>query len=109
MADVGRMDISRFENGENVTMKTFLKIVNALPNLTELDLGAVRLKTGAAPDSRDQLRARAAELLAGIPVSGAAPRPEPIPQDEAAARREQSLIRMFAELLLEITGGSRDR
>jgi transcriptional regulator with XRE-family HTH domain len=99
-ANVGRMDISRLEKGQNVTMKTFYKIVNALPSLTDIHLGAVRLrKDGEEPagGSREELRARAAELLGRLPAPGAPA------QDEAALRREQSLIRMFAELLLEIT------
>jgi transcriptional regulator with XRE-family HTH domain len=99
-ANVGRMDISRLEKGQNVTMKTFYKIVNALPSLTDIHLGSVRLrKDGEEPagGSREELRARAAELLGRLPAPGAPA------QDEAALRREQSLIRMFAELLLEIT------
>lgn len=102
MANVGRMDISRLENGENVTMKTFIKIVNALPNLTELRLGSVNLKRDKdqpAGESRDDVRTRAAELLSGMPRSAAA-----AATPDQATRREQSLIRMFAELLMEITG-----
>lgn len=107
LAGVNRMDISRFEKGENVTMRKFLKIVNALPNLTELSLGTVQLKREGgdqppAAEGGEDVRNRAAELLSRLPGAPSTP-----PDETAASRREQSLIRMFAELLLEI--GSRDR
>src|SRR5256885_16349562 len=107
LAGVSRMDVSRLENGENLTMRMFLKIVNALPSLTHLSLGSVQLTRdpeGPPIHDREQLRARAEELLSDIHEAKAGPPTEQAGADAGAARREQSLLRMFAELLLEITG-----
>lgn len=110
-ADVGKMDVWRFEKGQNVTLKTFLKIVNAVPNLTRLDLGSVELtKNEAKPlDEREQLRARASELLQKTheerPGSNAAPEGQPAPSAPALdSRREWAMLRTIAELLYELTG-----
>lgn len=98
LAGVNRMDISRLEKGENLTLKKFVKIVNAVPNLTELHFGPAQpmVEGGeqAPGESRGEARSGALELLASL--SGA-----------PASRREQALIRLFAELLLEIAGGDR--
>jgi len=101
LAGVNRMDVCRYETGENVTMKKFLKIVNALPGLTTLHIGerVTLTKDGPGEESAspnpDDLRARMAEVAAGDATPG---------KDEASARRrEESLIRMFAELWLEVT------
>jgi len=100
LAGVNRMDVCRYETGENVTMKKFLKIVNALPGLTVLHIGErVTLKKDGpdeepASPSPDDLRARIAEVAADA---------TPGKDETAARRREESLIRMFAELWLEVT------
>src|SRR5256885_15865656 len=59
LAGVSRMDVSRLENGENLTMRMFLKIVNALPSLTHLSLGSVQLtreEEGPPIHDREQLQ-----------------------------------------------------
>ena len=81
---------------------------NALPSLTHLSLGSVQLTRHEEEPpihDREQLRARAEELLSNIHEAKAGPPTERSGPEDAAARREQSLLRMFAELLLEITGG----
>ena len=97
-AGVGRKDVWRLENGANVTMQTFLKIVNALP-----DRRVELLREHPAMDGGEDLRQKAERVLEEVRKSR---------EDEAAGKRqpaqETSLLRMFAELLLEITGG-RDR
>ena len=83
LAQVGRKDISRFENGENVTMKTFLRIVGALPNLKRLYIGPIELsKELPQPD---------------IPAQTA-------PPSEPVQPRQQALLRSIAQLLIEIAG-----
>ena len=106
-AQVGRRDISRFERGENVTMKTFLRIVGALPNLTELKIGSLNMtKDGAAPEAGggDVLRRQAMAILQNLSDSNPLP-PETPPRAEGGSQRELSLMRTLLKLLLEITGG----
>src|ERR1051325_4953638 len=79
-ANVGRTDVSRFERGENVTMKTFLRIVGALPDLRELTIGD------------NGLRLRKAEP-AGMTEA---------PSADDALQRELTLLRTFAQLVLEL-------
>jgi transcriptional regulator with XRE-family HTH domain len=101
LAGVNRMDVCRYETGENVTMKKFLKIVNALPGPTTFHIGerVTLTKDGPGEDpasqNPDDLRARMAEVAAGEGTPGK--------DDAPARRREESLIRMFAELWLEVT------
>lgn len=106
-AGVHRMDVSRLENGENLTMKTFLKIASAIPELTHLQFGPLELTRRDAQPIHDgeQLRARAAEVLENVRESRSGGEAPQQPADDAAARREVSLLRTFAELLLEVTGG----
>ena len=111
MAQVRRRDLSRFENGENVTMRTFYKIVSSLPNLTELTLGHVRLKKeedSPALSAEENLRERAAALKEAIrqqrgeATSAAAPA-----GSEPGVNRELTLLQTIGQLLVEIAGGER--
>jgi len=94
-AQVGRKDISRFENGENVTMKTFLRIVGALPNLRRLDLGFLELSKD--PQS---------EAVPAEPVEPKAAAETTAPS-EPASSREMSLLKTLGQLLVEIASGEK--
>jgi transcriptional regulator with XRE-family HTH domain len=107
-AQVRRRDISRFENGENVTMRTFYKIISSLPNLKELTLGHVRLrKEEDAPAATrvDELRERAAAVL--LQQSGQAPLGAAPTTAEPPSSRELNLLQTIGQLLVEIASGER--
>ncbi len=92
-ANVGRTDVSRFERGENVTMKTFLRIVGALPDLRDLTIGDTGLhlrKEGEAIANESDARPAA---------------PQASPFAEGPLPRELALLRAFAQLVLDLTGG----
>lgn len=108
-ANVGRTDVSRFERGENVTMKTFLRIVGALPNLKDLTIGDLHMrKEGASiPNEGVLMRGMASAFLQNLADQGAAAAPSAPPPAEGPPPRELSLLRTFALLIMELTGGSR--
>ena len=89
-------------------MKTFLRIVGALPNLTELKIGSLNMtKDGAAleaADGGDLLRRQAMAIVQNLSDSSPAP-PETPARAEGGSQRELALVRTLLKLLLEITGG----
>ena len=107
-ADVGRTDISRFEQGENVTMKTFLRIVGAIPDLKELNIGELRLYKDepAVPDQAAVMRMMAGAFLQNLAGPSQAPQQTPTPGD-AQPSRELSLLRTFAQFVMELAGGGK--
>lgn len=46
-AGIPRDRLRQFENGENITVETLMKILGQLPNLKAVSLGAVEAQTGA--------------------------------------------------------------
>ena len=44
-AGIPRTTLRDFENGENITIETLIKILAQLPNLTQITLGAVQART----------------------------------------------------------------
>ncbi len=70
-AKVPRSQLQKLENGQNVTLDTFLKILSALPNLQRLSLGPteLQLKSVDVFELRDRLTdliSAAAAVLAAI-------------------------------------------
>lgn len=107
-ANVGRKDISRFENGENVTMKTFLRIVGALPNLTRLTIftpDIVKAQEGEA--SVDPALQQRPEIAMEKAQEGAPAAPAITAPAEGTSAREMSLLRTIGQLLVEITGSNK--
>lgn len=79
LAGVPRSQLRNFENGEGITMTTFLKIIGQLPNLERLTLGPTELQLQnvdieALRDTLTELIAAAAGVLAVL--QAASPRPE---------------------------------
>ena len=104
VAQVGRKDISRFENGENVTMKTFMRIVGALPNLRRLNLGGIELSKDAPLALSDGNAPPPEEGSAAPETSSAA---QTLLPTGAATPRELSLLRTLGQLLVEIAGSGK--
>lgn len=79
LAGVPRSQLRNFENGEGITMTTFMKIISQLPNLERLTLGPTELQLHnvdlqALRDTLTQLIAAAAGVLAVLDtVSRSAP------------------------------------
>ena len=46
-AGIPRDRLRQFENGENITIETLMKILAQLPNLETVTIGAVEVRTGA--------------------------------------------------------------
>lgn len=46
-AGIPRDRLRQFENGENITVETLMKILAQLPNLQTVNIGAVEVRTGA--------------------------------------------------------------
>jgi len=106
-ANVGRTDVSRFEQGENVTMKTFLRIVGALPDLRELaiddNLHMRKGSTGtplsaegapALPEAEVMSRLATA-FLQNLPTQGE-------PQQQASTQADLPLLRALGQLIVEM-------
>jgi transcriptional regulator with XRE-family HTH domain len=77
LARVPRSQLRKFENGEGVTMTTFLKIIAQLPNLERLTLGPTELQlqnvdVEALRASLTELVTAAAGVLAVLPAVSAA-------------------------------------
>lgn len=69
LAGVPRSQLRNFENGEGITMTTFMKIISQLPNLERLTLGPTELQLhnvdlDALRDTLTELIAAAAGVLA---------------------------------------------
>lgn len=69
LAGVPRSQLRNFENGEGITMTTFMKIISQLPNLERLTLGPTELQLHnvdleALRDTLTELIAAAAGVLA---------------------------------------------
>ena len=80
LARVPRSQLRKFENGEGVTLTTFLKIISQLPNLERLTLGPAELQLRnvdleALRTTLTELIASAAGVLAVLQT--AAPRSKP--------------------------------
>ena len=77
-AAVPRSQLQKLENGQNVTLETFLKIVVALPDLKRLTLGPTELQlrqvdVDALRERLHQLITDAAGVLATLEPAGARP------------------------------------
>jgi transcriptional regulator with XRE-family HTH domain len=124
-ANVGRTDVSRFERGENVTMKTFLRIVGALPELKDLTVGDGDLhlrKEGSplenaaqavdgtpggtrAPIAEDEvIRRLGSAFLHNLASPNPPAAPTPPPAAESATPQDASLVRMLVQLVVELAG-----
>ncbi|HET8775275.1 MAG TPA: helix-turn-helix transcriptional regulator [Thermoanaerobaculia bacterium] len=84
LAGVPRSQLRNFENGEGITMTTFMKIISQLPNLERLTLGPTELQLNnvdlqALRDSLTQLIAAASGVLAVLDTV-----PRSAPSDTAA-------------------------
>jgi transcriptional regulator with XRE-family HTH domain len=122
-ASVGRTDVSRFEQGENVTMKTFLRIVGALPELRDLTISDnlhVRKEPPSAPlspegllamtetDVMNRLAAAFLQNLAGQTAQQQQPaQPSPAPAGGTVTASgtnpgELSLLRTLGQLIVEM-------
>ena len=77
LAKVPRSQLRKFENGEGITMTTFLKIIGQLPNLERLTIGPTELHLQNI--DLEALRAGLTELIASAAASG---------RDPTAARTE---------------------
>lgn len=69
LAKVPRSQLRKFENGEGITMTTFMKIIGQLPNLERLTLGPMELQLRNVDleglrDTLTELIAAAAGVLA---------------------------------------------
>lgn len=115
LAGVPRSQLRNFENGEGITMTTFLKIIGQLPNLERLTLGPTELQLQnvdieALRDTLTELIAAAAGVLAVL--QAASPRPEAGEGAAAGAVRHHPTVteRQRAEELnaiaLAMAGGS---
>jgi len=107
---VARTDVVRFERGENVTLKTFLRIVGVIPDLRDLTIDApLHLrKEGLTIPDEGQLMHRMAAALLQSPAgrnTAAAP-PAPPSAADAPSSRDLSLLRTLALLIVELTGGA---
>ena len=85
LAKVPRSQLRKFENGEGITMTTFLKIIRQLPNLERLTLGPTELQLQGI--DLQELRTTLTELIAAAAgvlavLQASAPRSAP---DTAAA------------------------
>jgi len=96
LAGVPRSQLRNFENGQGITMATFLKIVAQLPHLERLTLGPTELQLqnvdlGALRDTLTELIAAAAGVLAVL--QSVSPRSTPDAADAAAgAVRHQPTV-----------------
>jgi transcriptional regulator with XRE-family HTH domain len=95
LARVPRSQLRKFENGEGVTMTTFLRIIAQLPNLERLTLGATELQlqnvdVDALRDTLTELIAAAAGVLAVL--QAASPRTPPEIGSPAGAVRHHPTI-----------------
>lgn len=89
-AGVPRSQLRKFEDGGNITLATFTKILEQLPNLKSLAIGTVNL---SANDGDRVLRIAAEELIASarrflalLDTRG----PSPVPEPAGATRFEPS-------------------
>ena len=91
LAGVPRSQLRNFENGQGITLTTFLKLLSQLPNLERLTLGPTELQMhnvdlGALRDSLTGLIAAATGVLAVLQPVG--PRDAP---DNALARARRTV------------------
>src|SRR5215213_8633944 len=75
LARVPRSQLRKFENGEGVTMTTFLKIIAQLPNLERLTLGPTELQLQNV--DVEALRASLTELVPAASAAAGAVRHHP--------------------------------
>ena len=95
LAKVPRSQLRKFENGEGVTLTTFLKIIAQLPNLERLTLGATELQLQNV--DVEALRATLTELIAAAAgvlavLQTAVPRSAPQTASAAGAVRHHPTI-----------------
>ena len=94
MAGVPRSQLRKFEEGGNITLTTLRKIVEQLPDLPPLELGAVQIRAGGVDpavvhEMARQLMAMAKQLLSLIGASAPAEAPpETKPEPEPDEKRE---------------------
>ena len=124
-ANVGRTDVSRFEQGENVTMKTFLRIVGALPDLRDLTItdtlqvhkeppAPVFNPVGTLPLTEADVMGRLAMAFLQNLAGQTAPQQQPAPTESSptsavststapsTATGELSLLRTLGQLIVEM-------
>jgi transcriptional regulator with XRE-family HTH domain len=108
LAGVPRSQLRNFENGEGITMTTFLKIISQLPNLERLTLGPTELQLQnvdleALRDTLTELISSAAGVLAVIQAAlprSAAEAAVPVAGATGAVRHHPSVTeRQRAEAL----------
>lgn len=90
-AGIPRDRLRQFENGENITLETLMKILAQLPNLESVTLGAVQARTGTI-DVADVRDALAEWLESGRRLLTLLERavPAPLPGGGGATRHEGS-------------------
>jgi transcriptional regulator with XRE-family HTH domain len=85
LAKVPRSQLRKFENGEGITMTTFLKIISQLPNLEHLTLGLTELHLQNV--DLEALRATLTQLItsaAGVLAVLQTARPRTDPETDTA-------------------------
>jgi transcriptional regulator with XRE-family HTH domain len=95
LAKVPRSQLRKFENGEGITMTTFLKIIGQLPNLEHLTIGPTEMHLQNV--DLEALRATLTELIASAAgvlavLQTARPRTEPETDTAVGAVRHHPTI-----------------
>ena len=95
LAKVPRSQLRNFENGEGITMTTFLKIIGQLPNLERLTIGPTELQLQNI--DLEALRATLTELIASAAgvlavLQTAIPRSAPDTASAAGAVLHHSIV-----------------
>jgi transcriptional regulator with XRE-family HTH domain len=108
-AGIPRDRLRQFENGENITVETLMKILGQLPNLESVTIGAVQARTGSVDlvEVRDSLAEwlesgrKLLTLLERAASTGPRPAGEAPRRDAAAgvsAELESRLSRLEAQI-----------
>lgn len=92
LARVPRSQLRKFENGEGITMTTFLKIIGQLPNLKKLTIGPTELQLKTI--DFDALRGTLTDLITaaqGVLAVIQSASPQMKPEKPAQVRRQPTI------------------